>query len=503
MLNLQLLFLTNPQLIIHSASFFFPRSYRTIDQAKKAIEQANGMFIGNKPVVVMLHIKKDQRRMQKLVMKETLGSTMLPRPGGNMPSHFKMQQALHQHILHENNYNPKGRLSAMGHHTPGHHTPGHHTPGGLGYGNDHTSRGNFLARQGLAHAHDMADYPREYEREYESKSPESGYMQGQGQGQRRNLYPQEVGWDGYSNHGLNPQTEPENYMQSLGPLVPQTSPVHYFPQCKKAPSPGDMYGPMIALDKRQRVMQLRSEIYESSRAGHDPLPYEAQPNRLSAPAKNNGLWNERTGEFNAPQRGAAPPSFLQDQAQWLELGSPATTNELNFSPASWSGGLSPRGGPSSPTYENPYPPFSSHKGSRAMSPRTSYALRDSLSLNSSNHSSNQSSMIDQLPDIVSRRTSISSNPEMERPRQIPPERSFAPQGQNHGYSQFLLAEPGAQRSLLSSRLLPLVEAKSSQARKITDYLVQNAPYDELQQLLETPDLLLPHYIAAALSKMGA
>lgn len=497
-------FLTISNVIIQSA-FILCRSYRTIDQAKKAIEQANGMFIGNKPVVVMLHIKKDQRRMQKLVMKETLGSTMLPRPGGNMPSHFKMQQALHQHILHENNYNTKGRLSAMGHHTPGHHTPGHHTPGGLGYA-DHTSRGNFLARQGLAHAHDMADYPREYEREYESKSPESGYMQGPGQGlgQRRNLYPQEVTWDGYPSHGHSPQTESENYMQSLGPLVPQTSPVHYFPQGKKAPSPGDMYGPMIALDKRQRVMQLRSEIYESSRAGHDLLPYEAQPTRLSAPPKSTGLWNERTGEYNAPPRGGtAPSSFLQDQAQWLELGSPATTSELNFSPASWSGGISPRGGPSSPTYENPYPPFSVHKGSRPLSPRTSYALRDSLSLNLSNHSSNQSSMIDQLPDIVSRRTSISSNPEIERPRQNPPERTFAPPGPNLGYSQFLLAEPGAQRSLLSSRLLPLVEAKSSQARKITDYLVQNAPYDELQQLLETPDLLLPHYIAAALSKMGA
>ena len=131
-------------------------------------------------------------------------------------------------------------------------------------------------------------------------------------------------------------------------------------------------------------------------------------------------------------------------------------------------------------------------------------------------------MIDQLPEIVSRRNSVTNlDRGLERTRQHSPgslqfssDRPFSSlrvsgqtqslsQGQGQSaFSPFSLAEPGAQRSLLSSRLLPLVEAKSSQARKITDYLVANAPYNELQQLLDTPDLLLPHYIAAALDKMG-
>lgn len=129
-------------------------------------------------------------------------------------------------------------------------------------------------------------------------------------------------------------------------------------------------------------------------------------------------------------------------------------------------------------------------------------------------------MIDQLPDIVSRRPSVNSmDAERERP-QFPLDRPFTAhnigrqsspllrdslgpvQGAGLG-GCFMLAEPGMQRSQLASRLLPLVEAKSAHARKITDYLVLNAPYNELQQLLETPDLLLPHYISAALSKMGA
>ena len=70
------------------------RSYRTIEQARRAILEANGIFIGNKPVIVMLHIKKDQRRLQKQVMKDTLGSGMVPRPGGFSPSlNYRLQQS--------------------------------------------------------------------------------------------------------------------------------------------------------------------------------------------------------------------------------------------------------------------------------------------------------------------------------------------------------------------------------------------------------------------------
>jgi hypothetical protein len=47
------------------------------EQAKRAIVELNGRFIGKKPIVVMLHIKKEQRRVQKQEMKETLGKTSL------------------------------------------------------------------------------------------------------------------------------------------------------------------------------------------------------------------------------------------------------------------------------------------------------------------------------------------------------------------------------------------------------------------------------------------
>jgi hypothetical protein len=50
------------------------RSFRTADQAKRAIIELNGRFIGKKPIVVMLHIKKEQRRLQKHLLQVPFSS---------------------------------------------------------------------------------------------------------------------------------------------------------------------------------------------------------------------------------------------------------------------------------------------------------------------------------------------------------------------------------------------------------------------------------------------
>ena len=489
--------LTSPPVFISS------RSYRTIEQAKKAIEHANGMFIGNKPVVVMLHIKKDQRRMQKLVMKETMGATLQTRPNYNIApsqSQFKLQQASHMHqSMLEGPYASKGNRLGLGHHTPGHHNQGHHAQGGLGF--DHPARGlSHSGRPGQGFPQELA----EYQREYESNQADM-YMT------RKNPYPQDVPWDGFPNrHSLS-----EDRFSSQ---LPSTQ---YFQQGgKKLPTPVDMYGPMMALDKRQRALQQRSELYEASRTPPDHQSFD--PSMLST-AGNINQWGERergpesysTSRSSATSRSTAtPPLFLQDQQQWMDLGSP-TTHDLNYSPSSWTPTLSPRGGPSTPSYDS----YGFPTGKAIVSPRTSYAQDRDRETNPTN--SNQSSMIDQLPDIVTRRPSVNSMDADRERQQFSLDRPFTAHsigrggqssplqrdsiGQGQGASLggcFLLAEPGMQRSQLSSRLLPLVEAKTVHARKITDYLVLNAPYNELQQLLETPDLLLPHYISAALSKMG-
>lgn len=441
--------------------------------------------------------------MQKLVMKETMGATLQTRPNYNIApsqSQFKLQQASHMHqSMLEGPYASKGNRLGLGHHTPGHHNQGHHAPGGLGF--DHPARGlSYSGRPGQGFPQELA----EYQREYESNQADM-YMT------RKNPYPQDVPWDGFPNrHSLS-----EDRFSSQ---LPSTQ---YFQQGgKKLPTPVDMYGPMMALDKRQRALQQRSELYEASRTPPDHQSFD--PSMLSA-AGNINQWGERergpesysTSRSSATSRSTAtPPLFLQDQQQWMDLGSP-TTHDLNYSPSSWTPTLSPRGGPSTPSYDS----YGFPTGKAIVSPRTSYAQDRDRESNPTN--SNQSSMIDQLPDIVTRRPSVNSMDADRERQQFPLDRPFTAhsigrggqssplqrdsigQGQGAGLGGcFLLAEPGMQRSQLSSRLFPLVEAKTVHARKITDYLVLNAPYNELQQLLETPDLLLPHYISAALSKMG-
>jgi hypothetical protein len=74
------------QIIYLSLLFFFKfRSYKTTEQAKRAITELNGRFIGKKPIIVMLHIKKEQRRIQKQDMKDVNG------PGGHYMNHFQPQ----------------------------------------------------------------------------------------------------------------------------------------------------------------------------------------------------------------------------------------------------------------------------------------------------------------------------------------------------------------------------------------------------------------------------
>ena len=70
-------------------------------------------------------------------------------------------------------------------------------------------------------------------------------------------------------------------------------------------------------------------------------------------------------------------------------------------------------------------------------------------------------------------------------------------------SDFNVIDAQDRQSMLKEQLVPLVEAfKPFLARSITEYLVDNAEFDELMAVLETPDLLLPHYIAVALSMMN-
>ena len=63
-------------------------------------------------------------------------------------------------------------------------------------------------------------------------------------------------------------------------------------------------------------------------------------------------------------------------------------------------------------------------------------------------------------------------------------------------------EPEQKKVTLYAKLFPLIETfKPFLAKSITDYLVKNVDSTELSQLIDTPDLLLPHYIAVALSMM--
>lgn len=64
------------------------------------------------------------------------------------------------------------------------------------------------------------------------------------------------------------------------------------------------------------------------------------------------------------------------------------------------------------------------------------------------------------------------------------------------------SNPEEQKKMIGEKLFTLVETfKPFLARSITDYLINNAPASELLDVLITPDLLLPHYIAQALSMM--
>ena len=70
------------------------RSYKTAEQAKRAIAELNGRFIGKKPIVVMLHIKKEQRRMHKQSMKESIG--IAPQQVSNPAGHQLRQSPVTQ-----------------------------------------------------------------------------------------------------------------------------------------------------------------------------------------------------------------------------------------------------------------------------------------------------------------------------------------------------------------------------------------------------------------------
>lgn len=86
--------------------------------------------------------------------------------------------------------------------------------------------------------------------------------------------------------------------------------------------------------------------------------------------------------------------------------------------------------------------------------------------------------------------------------QIPTPHSLSTENQSDVVDMLNL-NPMEQKKLLNLKLFPLVKTfKPFLAKSITDYLVNNAESSELTQVLNNPKLLLPHYIAVALSSMN-
>jgi hypothetical protein len=63
------------------------RSYKTSESARIAIAELNGKFIGKKPIVVMLHIRKEQRKqLKKLIPDSLIGDGLIQQFPNGSPS---------------------------------------------------------------------------------------------------------------------------------------------------------------------------------------------------------------------------------------------------------------------------------------------------------------------------------------------------------------------------------------------------------------------------------
>ena len=510
------------------------------------------MFIGNKPVVVMLHIKKDQRRLQKLVMKETTGNghAIQPRPGP-FNSSYKLQQAMNlyqsnqmqgvvHHQAHEQNSGPFGTMRRSG------HGPNSGPLTGP-YANQNLRTNGYNARENKYNNDQIIRVGSDYDLN------DTDYGQ-----HMRNLpsYTNKEGsWDGFKSphpHSL-PHQESDGY--------------HRFPNSTTKST---------SLQGQQRAEQHEGDIF-AQRERQDSLQYE----QLRSPQLNNSLWSSsmdnrerelerENNNFNQSQNQNRNMSPTQDQSHWLGLGSPSNSiSKTSISSSvsdhgSWTTNSSPKCTQPTPSFDNIFSPFPQNP---KCAPRINgfgsitgagYPSQNDLFVNTTFESVDQ-----QLPEIlgnVRRPSYLSIDERIERnyersgligertersslyspsnssystdsPQQsLSPmsngnhqsHRSFGMSGPSSGISsgslthhnnntfnsnlnsQTLSTEPINQRIQLTSRLLSLIELQSQSyntAKKITDYLVTHAPHTELLQLLQNPDLLLSHYIAAAVSKM--
>lgn len=104
------------------------RSYKTTEQANRAIIELNGRFIGKKPIVVMSHIKKEQRRMHKQTMKDAIGPPQGQGlgPGQSNPNYQYHQQQGYNSQSHDSSYGSSsndsyggGGMRGLPHRRPG------------------------------------------------------------------------------------------------------------------------------------------------------------------------------------------------------------------------------------------------------------------------------------------------------------------------------------------------------------------------------------------------
>ena len=441
------------------------------------------MFIGNKPVVVMLHIKKDQRRLQKLVMKETLGNGHAGQP---RPGPYNLQQAMH---LYQSNHMQGA---------PHHQTPGHSTgPFGImrrsGHGPNSGPLTGPYANQNLrTNAYNGRDNV------YNNERSEYDLIDAAEYGQQMRKLPyasREPVWDGYKSPHGHHDSESYRYPNSSKPASPQGSQ-------RSEQFEADLFA------QRERREQLQ---YEQLRSPHSAKP-------------NSNLWS---GSSDREIESNQDVSSVQDQLQWLELGSPSKSlSKSSLSPSisehgNWTTNSSPKCVQSTPIFDNvfgSYPPANHSKTSRPVGPESGvgYPSNGDQMLPEINLASRRPSYIsiDERLERNYERTQLFAptsgpfttdsgshrphSPVVARPAGLSVNTNFA-----NSNSLSLLTDP-SQIYQVSARLLQLIEVQTpiGSARKITDYLVQHAPHSELLQLLENPDLLLSHYIAAAISKMG-
>ena len=555
----------------------------------------------------MLHIKKDQRRLQKMVMKETLGNSLHRDvyPNGFKGQHMPLYQSNLMRGVRGQNYGPNsGPLTGP-------------------YANQNQGMNMRDVRE-IREIDTSRDYNRDMAGGYGSPSEE--FMQRGSHYSSRET--REANWDekssphslsGHSSHNpahsqnlhsansahnAHPRhiSEFDGYLQSISFHAPHaTSPSHmthpgspaHFQQQKIS------HQDIQEADKRQRALQNKADAYEHRMYGRDQYDsLSLQGVSLGSGLSQGSLGSSQMSSLGPSQVSSLGPSMgpsmgpSQSSSQGPSQGSSSLPSPSRSVGMQWGhDSFQTRSNVTPPPLDN-WSPLASplgpsgrgqgdgltagqgsgsglgqgssgtglgagqgevHENYRRYStggyiPAAGLALQSltsgfdyssfalpSAKANQSNQSTYQPSVgnVDELTvDSHVRRNSANdatrdlrlsqaaaSNQSTthgsfnqgggqgSQGRVSPPHRnlSFGTPYPPHSTStnQSLLEEI-VPKATLTARLLPLVEARSTSrtnARQITEYLVLHAPCSELLQLLETPDLLLPHYIAAAITKM--